>query len=292
MYYRIILSLLSISMLYAKVRVVSSTTDLAAITREIGGDKVTVQSIARGNQDPHYVEILPSYMLKVKRADIYLKVGAELDLWADQIIDGSRNTRLQVVDCSQDIQLQEVPTTKINASMGDVHSFGNPHYWLDPANGIRIAEGIARALSTRDPENARLYDANLAVFRSKVEQAMESWKKEYASLVDAKIIYYHNSWPYFNSRFGLVAADFVEPKPRIMPTPTHIDELVKLIQNQNLKIIGMEPYFSRKAPDYLAAKTGITVVKLAQSVGAVPGTDSYLDMIAYNLRVIHEVLFP
>ena len=285
-----VLMLLSIAITWGKVKVVTSTSDLAAITREVGGNLVKVESIARGSQDPHYIEVLPSHMLKVKRADIYLKVGMELDLWADKIIGGSRNKDLVIVDCSENINAQEVPAGKIDASMGDIHRFGNPHYWLDPLNGQVIAESIVRALSLKDPENVAKYEDNLRTFIETIRKYQESWSVKYADLKDVELIYYHNTWPYFNNRFGLQVLDFVEPKPGIMPTPNHVDHLVKLIQNKQLKVLAMEPYFSDKAPNYLVQKTDIKVVKLAPSVGAQEGTDTYLEMIQYNLDALQSAL--
>lgn len=285
-----VLMLLSITITMGKVKVVTSTSDLAAITREVGGDLVKVESIARGNQDPHYIEVLPSHMLKVKRADIYLKVGMELDLWADKIIGGSRNKDLVIVDCSENIKAQEVPAGKIDASMGDIHRFGNPHYWLDPLNGPVIAESIVRALSLKDPRNVAKYEDNLRVFIETISKYQESWSVKYADLKDVELIYYHNTWPYFNNRFGLQVLDFVEPKPGIMPTPNHVDHLVKLIQNKQLKVLAMEPYFSDKAPNYLVQKTDIKIVKLAPSVGALVGADTYLEMIQYNLDALQSAI--
>jgi len=162
-----IILLILFSFLFGKVNVVTSTTDLADIVKQVGGDRVMVTSIARGNQDPHYVEILPSYMMKVRKADIYFMVGLELDLWAQYIIDGSRNRKLEVVDCSVEINKMEVPIGKVDASMGDLHRFGNPHYWLDPENGKLIARMITRALSAFDVKGQEDYNNKLANLSNK-----------------------------------------------------------------------------------------------------------------------------
>ncbi|MCK4577431.1 MAG: metal ABC transporter substrate-binding protein, partial [Candidatus Marinimicrobia bacterium] len=150
--------ILAMGVVAGKVRVAAATTDLKDIAETIGGDRISVVSIARGNQDPHYVEVLPSYMMKVKKADLYLMVGMELDMWSDQIIDGSRNKRLRIVDCSQDIERLEVPTRKVDASLGDIHRFGNPHYNLDPANGKVIGRTIAEALIEADPAGRSIFE--------------------------------------------------------------------------------------------------------------------------------------
>jgi ABC-type Zn uptake system ZnuABC Zn-binding protein ZnuA len=269
-----------------KVRIVAATTDLQDIAEAIGGDRVTVISIARGNQDPHYVEVLPSYMLKVKKADLYLMVGMELDLWSARIIDGSRNRKLQIVDCSRDIERLEVPTRKVDASLGDIHRFGNPHYWLDPANGKVIAQTIAEALIQVDPTGRQVFEANLDAFKESIDAQLASWEEEYAALRGRKIIFYHNSWPYFTSRFGLVTLQFLEPKPGVPPSPAHLNRLLDVIDQAGVKVVGMESYFSDQAPRFLADKMGAQVVKLAQSVGALPGVDSYLDIFEYNLKTL------
>lgn len=275
-----------ISIAFCKVNIVSSTTDLEDIAKTIGGDRVKVTSISNGKQDHHYVEILPSYMLKVKKADIYLKVGLELDMWANQIIDGSRNRNLIVVNCAENIEPLEIPTIKINASMGDIHKMGNPHYWLDPENGKIIAKNILKTLISVDPEGRDFYENNYILFINLIDESLSKWLSEFAHLKNKKMIFYHNSWPYFNSRFGIEAVQFVEPKPGIMPSPAHLERLLQIIKSNNIEIIGMETYFSDRAPQFLSEKTDIKIIRLAQSVGALPGTDTYLKMINYNLIAI------
>jgi len=292
MKYRIILILLFVISLQAKVKIVASLTDLADIAEQVGGKYVSVVSIARGPQDPHYVEVLPSSMMKVKRADIYLMVGMELDQWAEQIIDGSRNRHLRIVDCSENIERLDVPTRKVDASMGDIHPNGNPHYWLDPDNGKVIARTITRNLIEVDPKHAGEYESNLKIFLRSIDELEVIWDQKYQELQGKRVIYYHDTWPYFNHHFGLQAAGFIEPKPGIMPTPTHLDHLIHLIRGQNIRVIAMEPYFSNKAPQYLKEKTGVAIVRMAQSVGAEPGVNTYQEMITYNLETLLEALNP
>ncbi len=283
-----LLLLLLSSFVSAKVRVVTSTTDLADIVKTIGGQRVTVTSIARGNQDPHYVEVLPSYMLKVKKADLYFKVGMELDLWSQQIIDGSRNRKLKIIDCSATIEKLEVPTSRVNASMGDIHRFGNPHYWLDPENGKRIAEQVLTALTNVDPKGKALYQAHYDRFTVAIDSAVARWEETYKGLQGKQIIFYHNSWPYFAQRFGLVTREFLEPKPGITPSPAHLNDLIQLIETDQIQVVASESYFSPQAPKFLAQKTGITPLQLAQSVGAIKGVDSYLDIFEFNLKTLAE----
>jgi ABC-type Zn uptake system ZnuABC Zn-binding protein ZnuA len=232
-----------------RVKIVASTTDLASIAKIVGGDLVDVTSIAKGKSDPHYVEVLPSYMIKVKRADVYLKVGLDLDRWAQKIIDGSRNDAVVVVDCSARIQPLNVPTQKVDASMGDVHPQGNPHYWLDPANGLIVAEMIVEALITVD-----------------------------GALRGLEIVTYHDSWPYFSNAFGLEVVGFVQPKPGIEPTPSHTAEIVDLVKARGVRVIGIEPYFSRRAPETIARASQARVVGLPPSVGGAEGADDYFSL--------------
>ena len=275
-----------ISFLFGKVRIVSSTTDIADIVKIIGGDHVTVTSIARGNQDPHYVEILPSYMVKVRKADIYFMVGMELDLWAQQIIDGSRNRKVMVVDCSVEINKMEVPTGQIDASMGDIHRFGNPHYWLDPENGKLIARMVAEKLINHDSKNAEQYQSNLTQFENDLNSAISIWIKRFSDLRNKNIIFYHNSWPYFSKRFGLKTVDFLEPKPGITPSPSQLNQVINQIKENEIEVIASESYFSDRAPKFIESKTNVRTVKLAQSVGAIEGADSYINLFETNLLIL------
>ena len=259
----------------AKVKVVASTSDLESIAEFIGGDLVEAEAIVNGKKDPHFVEVLPSYMVKVGRADVYLKVGGDLDYWADRIIDGSQNAGLLIVDCSRNVEFLEKPTTKIDASMGDIHRQGNPHYWLDPANGAIIAETIAASLSRVDPENGAAYEKGLAAFRSTLESKREEWRKIAEPIRGMEIITYHNSWPYFAHAFGIEIVGFVEPQPGIEPTPSHTAQLISMIRARKIKIIGKEPYFSPRTPESIARQTSASVVELPPSVGGAEDAKDY-----------------
>jgi zinc/manganese transport system substrate-binding protein len=263
----------------AKINVVTSTSDLKSIAEYIGGDRVSVTSIASGKSNPHFVEVLPSYMVIVSRADIYFKVGLELDFWAAPIIDGSRNGKLIIIDCSQGVEPMEKPTAKVDASMGDVHPQGNPHYWLDPANALIIAKNISKGLSQADPEGTSVYEGNLSGFESELKTKMEVWKRETEPLNGMEIITYHNSWPYFSRAFGIKVVGFIEPRPGIEPTPAHTAELIELVKSRGVKIIGKEPYFSDRAPKVIARATGAVVVDLPPSVGGADGTTDYFSLI-------------
>jgi zinc/manganese transport system substrate-binding protein len=270
----------------AKVKIVASLSDLASIAEFIGGDKVEVQSICNGTSNPHFVEVLPSYMMKVSKAQLYLKVGLGLDFWANPIIDGSRNGRLEVIDCSKGIEVLEKPTTKVDASMGDVHPEGNPHYWLDPANGLVIAQNIVSGLIKIDPDNASFYESQLLQFEQKLNQKQKEWSEKAQSLKGLKMVTYHESWPYFASRFGIDVVGFVEPKPGIEPTPSHTAELIEQMKSQNIKIIGKEPYFSDRTPKAISRATGALIVELPPSVGGTPEAKDYFVLFDYLLDVL------
>jgi ABC-type Zn uptake system ZnuABC Zn-binding protein ZnuA len=262
----------------AKIKVVASTSDLAAIAKAIGGDAIEVSSIARGSADPHFVEVLPSYMVRVQKAQVYLLVGMDLDRWAFPIIDGSRNSKLVVVDCSQGIPPLEVPTRKVDASMGDIHPRGNPHYWLDPDNGAVIASNIAEGLTRVDAANAAVYQSGLERFEARVEEKKVEWKEKAAPLSGLEIITFHNSWPYFCKTFGIDVVGFVEPLPGIEPTPSHTASVIEVVKAKGIRVIGVEPYFSKRTPETIARATGAKIVDFPPSVGGAPGADDYFSL--------------
>ena len=262
----------------AKIRVAASINDLASIASTVGGDEVEVFSIARSVNDTHHIEVLPSYMVKVSRAKVYLKVGLGLDQWADGIIDGSRNAHIVVVDCSKDVPVLEKPTQQVNASMGDVHPYGNPHYWPDPRNGAIIARTIAEAFAQVDPKNAAEYRVRAEKFGNECE---ETWKrgKVVAEGMPVKVIVtYHRSWTYFANAFGFEVAAEAEPVPGIPPTGKHLADVVKIVKERRVPVFIQEPYFSNDAGRFLAREGGLRVVVASPSCDTTePG--SYLTHI-------------
>ena len=267
-----------------KLRVAASITDIASIASVVGGDQVEVFSIARPTSDVHHVEVLPSYMVQVSRANIYVKVGLGLDQWADGIIDGSRNAKLLVVDCSKDITPLEKPTS-VNASMGDVHPFGNPHYWLDPRNGAIVAKEIAEALGQRDPANAEAYHERAKAFAKAAEDTYERGRKLVAGMPVKTIFTYHASWVYLGNAFGLEIAGTAEPVPGIPPTAKHLQQLVEIVKQRKIPLLLQEPYFSDEAGRFLARQTGLRVVKVSPSCDS-PAAGSYLAHFDAVLKLI------
>jgi ABC-type Zn uptake system ZnuABC Zn-binding protein ZnuA len=249
----------------APIRVVAALPDLGSIAAYIGGDKVEVSSIANANSNPHSVEVFPSFMAKVSQAALYLRCGLELDQWSSEIIDGSRNNKILVVDCSQGIKVLEKPAGKVDASMGDVHPNGNPHYWLDPRNGIVIALNVAAGLQKIDPAHAGFYESRAEQFRKECLDKMAQWASEIRPLAGANIVTYHSSWAYFADAFGFSIVAKVEPFPGIPPTGNHLAELVTIIKEAHAVFLLQEPYFSDDAPRFLNRQTGINVIKCAPS---------------------------
>jgi zinc/manganese transport system substrate-binding protein len=249
----------------AKIKVAASINDLASIASSVGGDRVEVFSIAKPNADVHHIETLPSYMVKVARAQVYVKVGLGLDQWADGIIDGSRNEHLVVVDAAENVPVLEKPTAAVTALMGDVHPYGNPHYWLDPRIGAVIARNIAEGLAKVDPDHADEYRANAETFAKQVDDAYARDKAIADRLPTKTMVTYHRSWSYLGNAFGITIAGEAEPVPGIPPTGKHLAELVGMIKAQKVPLFLQEPYFSNDAGQFLAREGGLRVVVMSPS---------------------------
>jgi zinc/manganese transport system substrate-binding protein len=260
----------------AKVKIAASLPDFASIAAAVGGEQVEVFAIAKANGNPHFVEVLPSYMIKVSRVDLYLKVGLALDQWADAIIEGSRNNHLQVIDCSGGVEVLDKPTGKVDASLGDVHPQGNPHYWLDPANGSIIADHILDALKALDPSHATDYTNRNIAFKAELTRRNSEWKKQLAFLQGKAIITYHSSWAYYAHALGCQVVGYVEPFPGIPPTAKHVQELVGIIKDKKVGLLIQEPYYPGKDPEFLAKQTGLKVQRFTPSCEGVTPS-AYLD---------------
>ncbi len=277
------------SFLYAessKIKVLTTTEDLKSIAEYIGGDRVTVNSLARGYQDPHYLEAKPSFMMKAKNADLFIRIGLELEIgYEELIIDGSRNQKIRIgqpghLDASEGVILLEVPTTtKVDRSMGDVHPMGNPHYWLDPENVKIVARNIADRLSELSPDNSRYFQGNLAAFDKKMDEKMVEWNEKMTPFKNSKIAIYHRSWPYFADRFGLVVACELEPKPGIPPSPGHLKEVIDIMKRDKIKVILMEVFYDEKPAQFVAGQTGAKVIIVPNSVGGSKEVKDYFNLI-------------
>jgi zinc/manganese transport system substrate-binding protein len=275
--------------------VVTSTTDMAALTQEVGGDKISVEAIAKGYQDPHFVEAKPSFLLKLRNADLLVVVGLQLEIgWLPPLITQCGNARIQVgapgyLDASQFAEILEKPTGEVTRAMGDVHPLGNPHYWLDPDNGRRIARGIAQKLTELDPGDAAYFQQQLADFESRLAAAVQKWDADMKPYRGRKVVTYHNSFPNFAKHFNLNVIGYVEPRPGIPPTPSHTIELIGLMKRENCKVILVEPYFDLKTPNSVASNTGGKVVVYLPSVGGEKQVTNYFQLFDYDIDLLTKV---
>jgi zinc/manganese transport system substrate-binding protein len=276
----------------SKLNVVATTEDLAALAREIGGDRVNVDSIARGYQDPHFVEPKPSFVLKLQKADLLLVVGLQLEIgWLPPLVTQSRNSKIQpdavgYLDASTFSHILEIPAGQVTRAMGDVHPLGNPHYWLDPENGRRIAKALQDKLSLMQSADAAYFAGRYADFDRRLTAAEKVWDAKMAPYRGRKVISYHRSWPSFCDRFGLVVVDYVEPKPGIPPSPSHTLDLIGIIKREGIHLILVEPYFDLSTPNSIAGKTGAQVVVMLPSVGGVKEVTDYFQLFDYDVNLL------
>ncbi len=277
------------------IKVVTTTTDLKSITEWVGGNKVSVSSIATGYQNPHFVDPKPSYIISLSNANLFVTVGLDLETgWSPQLLSSSRNQKIQkgaagYVDASEGVGLLQVPSS-LNRGEGDIHIYGNPHYWLDPLNGKVIARNIANGLERIDPSNKAYYEANLQAFFNKVNEKLAAWAALMAPYKGSKIIAYHNEWCYFEKRFGLEIVDFMEPKPGIPPSPSQLVKVIKEVSANHIKVIISSPYFTTSSSDVVAKQTGVKELTLATSVNAFDQIHDYFDLFDYNLNQLIAVL--
>jgi zinc/manganese transport system substrate-binding protein len=280
----------------AAVRVVATTEDLASLAREVGGDKVTVVALAKGYQDPHFVDPKPSFILEMSRADLLIVVGRELEIgWLPPLMTSGRNAKVQpgangYLDASANVKILEIPTGQLTRAMGDVHPQGNPHYWLDPANGRRIAQTIMNKLGELSPPDRAYFEQRYAAFDKKLAAAESRWDAAMAPYKGTKIVTYHRSWPNFMERFGLNVIGYVEPKPGIPPTTSHTIELIDEMKKQGVKVIVVEPYFDLKTPQSIAKQVGGEVLVLAPSVGGSKEAADYVGLFDYDVNAVVAAL--
>jgi zinc/manganese transport system substrate-binding protein len=278
------------------LNVMATTEDLASIAREVGGDKVTIDSIAKGYQDPHFVEAKPSFILKLQKADLLVVVGKELEIgWLPPLIQQSRNAKIQpgadgYLDASLHASILEIPQGQITRAMGDVHPQGNPHYWLDPENAKRIAKDIADKFSRLRPNDRAYFEGRLADFTNRLDAALKRWVAQMAPFKGTKVVTYHRSFPNFAERFGLDVIGYVEPRPGIPPSPSHTLELIQEMKRQQIKVILMEPYFDQKTPKSIASQTGAQVLVMPPSVGGEKTITDYFKLFDYNVNLLANAL--
>jgi ABC-type Zn uptake system ZnuABC Zn-binding protein ZnuA len=273
----------------AQLRVVTSTTDLHDIARSVGGNRITATHISEGYQDPHFVEAKPSFILQLRRADVWAYVGLDLEIgWMQLLLDGARNSKVRAgapghVDVSRAIPVLDVPTGNVDRSQGDVHPRGNPHYWLDPQNGRRIAELFRDRFSQLDPAGATTYAANTRAFAARLDSAAEAWADERAAINGKPVVAWHTSWRYFAQYSGMSIVGFMEPKPGVPPSPSQLANVIETMKRTGAKVIVMEPFYDRRTADFVAARTDATVLVLPPSVGGNKDVGDYISLLGSNL---------
>jgi len=279
-----------------KLNVVTTTEDLGSLAREVGGDKVAVTALAKGYQDPHFVDPKPSFILAVSRADVLIVVGRELEIgWLPPLLTSSRNGKIQAgsngyLDASMNVKILEIPTGQITRAMGDVHPLGNPHYWLEPGNGRRIAQAIRDKFSQLSPGNASYFAQRYSDFDTRLAAGEKRWDAALAPYKGTKLVTFHRSWPNFMERWDLDVIGYVEPKPGIPPTPQHTLEVIDAMKREGAKLIVVEPYFDLKTPQSIATQVGGKVLVLAPSVGGTKEATDYIQLFEYDVNQLAATL--
>jgi zinc/manganese transport system substrate-binding protein len=280
----------------AKLNIVATTPDIAAIAKEIGGNAVDITTLAKPTEDPHFVDAKPSFIVKLNRADALIEGGAELETgWLPALLDQARNSKLAPgapahISCAEGIQMLEVPTA-LDRSRGDIHAAGNPHFLVDPVNAKKAAEHLQDVFCKLDEKSCETYRANFRKFSSTLDAKLKDWQAALAPYKGQQVVAYHNSWPYFGERFGLKINLFLEPKPGVPPTPPHLAEVITTMKADKAHVIIVDPYLDRRTAETVASKTGATVVDVTQFPGGVKGTDGgYIQLMDYLVKSISQAL--
>ena len=280
-----------------KLKIITTTQDLASIAAEIGGDRVQVEALAKGYQDPHFVDAKPSYLVKLRSADLFIEVGRDLEVgWVPGLLQNARNARILpggpgFVDASAGVSVLE-QGQPVGREQGDVHPLGNPHYWLDPENGLVMARTIRDALSRVSPADRALFEKRCAAFEQRLEDSAKRWKTEAKAigLTGSKVVTYHRSWSYFAKAFGCEVIGNVEPKPGVPPPPKHIQALTETMKAAKVPLLVVEPYFDPKLPSRVAQQSGAALVVLPSSVGGVKEATDYFRLFDVQLAMIRKAL--
>ena len=279
----------------AALKVVGTTSEYGALAAEIGGARVSVTTIAKPTEDPHFVDARPSQIVALNRADVLIEGGAELEIgWLSPLLEGARNGKILTggpgrVVASEGIQLLDIPLAA-DRSQGDTHVAGNPHFMLDPLNAKVVAEHIGRVFAALDPAGAATYKANVDAFSARLDLKLKEWTETLKPYAGRQIVTYHPTWRYFGRRFSLKADTFLEPKPGIPPSPPHLAKVMQKMQAENIKILLVEPYQPRKTAEAVATKTNATLVEVAQFPGALPGTATYIDLMDTVVKRVAQAL--
>lgn len=278
------------------LNVVTSTTDLYDIARAVGGSRIAAVHISEGYQDPHFVDPKPSFILRLRKADVFAFVGLDLEIgWMNLLLDGAKNQKIRMggpgyLDVSQVVSVLDVARGNVDRSQGDVHPRGNPHYWLHPENGRRIARLFRDKFVELDPAGRAQYDRGFAEFTAKLNAAERSWAPLIARIKGKPVVAYHTSWRYFADYTGMNIVGFMEPKPGVPPSPSHLLGLVRTMRQTGAKLIIMEPFYDRRTVDVIAKQTGARVLVLPPSVGGVKGLNDYVQLLTNDITQVANAL--
>jgi len=280
-----------------RIQLVATTTDLRSLAEAVGGDLIDAISLVPANFDAEEYQPKPQDVLRLKNARLVVRVGLDYDLWFDRLLQASAKPEFQrggagYVDASRGIAALEVRGVSLGPGDGHAHGSGNPHYWLDPQNADFITANILAGLARIDPGNAKTYEANRQAFLARLSRKMEEWEARLARLRSMPIIAYHNSWPYFARRFRLDFADFLEVKPGVPPTPSHLAGIIQTMRARDVRMIVREPHEPERDVGFVAAKTGASTVVLAASVGALPSAADYISLFETDVTALIEAAGP
>ena len=280
----------------AQLRVVTSTTDLYDIAKAVGGNLITATHIGEGYQDPHFIEAKPSFVLQLRKADVWAFVGLDLEIgWMSLLLDGARNPKIKsggsgYLDVSKAIPVLDIPQGNIDRSQGDVHPAGNPHYWLDPENGRRMARLFQQKFTELDRAHADQYEKNEKAFEDRLNAAEKEWQPQLAAIRGKPIIAYHTSWRYFADYTGAKIVAFMEPKPGVPPSPSHVYEVIKKAKATGAKVVIQEPFYERKMSDLVAKQIDGKVLIQPPSVGGIKGVDDYITLMKHDINALAAAL--
>lgn len=279
----LLIGCISIAPAAAAIDVVAATPELADITKQVGGNKVSVYSIAQPNHDYHMVDPRPSDVSKIARADMVVRIGLDLDMWLDALMNAAGNPKVRkgadgYVDASVGVAKLEVPRESINGASGDIHVYGNPHYFYDPVNGKIIAKNILAGLIRVSPRDKSTFVSNYNRFTDELDKRIDDWQKELAPYKGHPVVTYHRSAVYFLRRFGLKDFGQLEPKPGIPPSASHISDLIRRMKSDHVSAMAVESVYSNRFPDMIKRETGAKCASVPYSVGSL-GTKSYIDLI-------------
>ena len=294
----VIAGILAVSPTYAAAKtlnVVASTLDMADIAEQIGGDRVSVYAVSTGKYDLHFFDPRPSQVMKLRKADLLIVGGLDVDVWIRGLIDASRNRKIRFgavgyLDPSEGIRPIQVPKGRIDGAMGDVHPYGNPHYWVTRENAHRVAENIAKGLTRVSPEDSDYFERNKKAYLDKLDAVFDGLHRKLEPFKGTKVIQYHQSWDYFCNEFGLEIVGSLEPKPGIPPSPSHLKEVISWARHEGAELMLIEPYYPKRPVEFVARETGAKILRLPFYTGGKKGIDGFLDNLKYNVEQIVEAL--